>query len=103
MTMIDLLIIALILVFIIDLSGIITEMEKALQKKLKRKVIIRKPFSCSLCMVFWTGLVYLLITGSFTIPMIGYVSLLSFSTPVMKDTLFVLRELILNILGKIEI
>lgn len=99
--MIDLLIITLVLVFIIDLSGIIGEIERMMQKKLQRKVVIRKPLSCSLCMTWWTGLIYILITG-FSIPMLGYVALLSFLTPIFKDMLLVIRELmqkVLNLIG----
>lgn len=101
MKMIDLLIITLILVFIIDISGIITEIERMMQKRLQRKVVIRKPLSCSLCMTWWIGLVYILITG-FSIPMLGYVALLSFLTPIFKDMLLVIRELmqkVLNLIG----
>ena len=99
--MIDLLIITLILVFIIDISGIITEIERMMQKKLQRKVVIRKPLSCSLCMTWWSGLIYILITG-FSIPMLGYVALLAFLTPIFKDMLLVIRELmqkVLNLIG----
>ncbi len=99
--MIDLLIITLILVYILDLSGLIGEMERILQKRLKRKVVIRKPWSCSLCMTFWTGIAYLLATGSFSIPMLGYVCLLSFMTPFFNDMLLTIRELLLRIMNRI--
>lgn len=99
--MIDLLLIACVLVFIIDLSGVITELETFMQKKLKRKVVIRKPWSCSLCMVWWSGLVYLLVTQSFTIPMVAYVGLLAYFTPVISDFMIICRELIIKVLNRL--
>ena len=101
LNLLNLLIIALLWVFVLDLSGFITELETTLQKKLKRKVLIKKPFSCSLCMTFWTGLIYLLATQAFTIPMIGYVALLAFLTPVFNDMLLSIRELLIKIVNKV--
>lgn len=98
MTMINLLIIQLLLVFIIDLSGIIEEAEKMIAKWLKvPKVHIPKPFSCSLCSTWWIGLIYLLIIGQFTIPMIGYVALLAYLTPVSYNFLILVKEALIKI------
>lgn len=98
MTLINLLIIQLLIVFIIDLSGIIEELEKMLAKWLKaHKVHIPKPFSCSLCSTWWIGLLYLIIIGKFTIPMIGYVALLAYLTPVAYNFLLMIKEALLKI------
>lgn len=97
-TMINLLVLTFIIVFIIDLSGIIEEVENMIAKRLKvHKVHIPKPFSCSLCSTWWIGLIYLLIIGQFTIPMIGYVALLAYLTPIWMNVLIALKD----VLGKI--
>lgn len=96
--LLDLLIIQMVIVFIIDLSGIIDELEKMLAKWLKvSKVRIPKPFSCSLCSSWWTGLIYLIIIGQFTIPMIGYVALLAYLTPVAYNFLLMVKEALIKI------
>lgn len=84
----------MIITFILDLSGVVNEIETAFQRRYKRKFLVRKPWSCSLCMTWWVGLIYLLVVGKFTIPMIGLVALLSFMTPVLKDLMLSVRELL---------
>lgn len=92
--LITLLLIQAIIVFVIDLSGFITEMEKILSKKRGKKVLIRKPFSCSLCLSFYAGLLALIITGNITIPLIAYVCLLAFLTPITGEILITLKDLL---------
>lgn len=94
MYIIDLLIIACVMVFILDLSGVVDELERILQKKWKRKVIIRKPWSCSLCMTWWLGLIYLFINKYLSIINIGLVAAFAFLTPLIKDILLSIRELL---------
>lgn len=95
--MLELLCIAVILVFGIDLSGFVDEFSEWIWKKMYPKVKytdwrIPKPFSCSLCATFWVGLIYLLVTGTFSLYMALYVCLLSFLTPVIGSTLLLLKD-----------
>ena len=102
--MIEIIYIAIICVCIIDLSGFIQESEQILKKWLKiqkGEVRIPKPFSCSLCMCFWTGLIYLLCTGQFTFFMIAYVLLISILTPQIKDLIYLFKDTIDFILRSI--
>lgn len=102
--MIEIIYIAIICVVIIDLSGFIQSIEQILKKWLKiqkGEVRIPKPFSCSLCMCFWTGLVYLLFTGQFTFFMIAYVLLISILTPQIKDLIYLFKDTIDFILRSI--
>lgn len=50
-------------VFAIDYCGFLGEIERYLGVFLKSKLPLKipKPFSCSLCMSFWVGLIYLLV------------------------------------------
>lgn len=102
--MLDLLLLTALIVFIIDLSGFVDEIVKRLYDKYIGKgdyhTIIPKlkPFSCSLCMTFWTGLIYLLITAQFNILMISYVALLAFMTPVIGDFLQWVKDLLTKLI-----
>lgn len=93
-----LLILTSIIVFIIDLSGFIDEVERILSKWIKAKVLIPKPFSCSLCISWWIGLLYLLVYGKFTIIWIGYVALLSLLTTTIYNGLLMIRDLLNKII-----
>lgn len=93
MMILKMLILTLLVVFIIDLSGIIEELEVALAKWLKvKKVRIPKPFSCSLCSTWWLLLVMLLIEGRFTLIMIGLSGLFAYLTPVFYQLLLFVKE-----------
>lgn len=87
--MLDLLLLALIITYCIDVSGFWNEISGIISGWLTdgkiKKSFTLKPFSCPLCMTFWCGLAYLLITGTFTIPMVAYVCLLSYLTTVFAD------------------
>lgn len=95
-----LLYIAIILTWIIDVSGIIDSLEKGLSKWLKCKVIIPKPFSCSLCSTWWVSLIYLLFTGNLSLIYVVYITVLCTLTPIITDLFVLLRETLNYIIGK---
>lgn len=69
---IDLLMIAIIVCFIVDISGIIDSVKRMIWKWIFNDKIVYsdfrlKPFDCSLCLTFWCGLIYLFVVGSFSI------------------------------------
>jgi len=106
MTIINLLLIQLIIVFIIDLSGVMNSIKIALSKWLTKGKVAStgfniKPFDCSLCMTFWIGLIYLLITKSFTLPYIAVVAGLSFLTQSANDLLLLIKDLITKVINTI--
>ena len=94
------LLITLIWVFIIDLSGFIPTVEEALSKWLKGNAHIPKPFNCSLCMSWWTNLIYLLCIGKLTLPYIAIVALFAFLTPVFALLFVWVRETLNKLLNK---
>lgn len=98
--LIKLLFLTLIVVFIIDISGIIESTENFLTKILKGKVRIKKPFSCSLCMTWWAGLIFIIYFNQFTLINICAVALFAYLTNVISSLLIFLRELMLSVIGK---
>ena len=91
--------ITFICVYIIDLSGVIDELEDIIGKWLKCKIKIPKPFSCSLCSSWWLGLLYIIIMGKFTILNIAFVAFLSFLTPNIYNILIALKIAIDDLIG----
>ncbi len=73
----NLLLLAVVVVFIVDISGIVDTIKGALSRWLHVKVGRIRPFDCSLCMVWWCGLVYLVIAHRFTLGPVAFVAMLA--------------------------
>lgn len=106
MTYINILLIGLILVFALDVSGFYQEITSVISGwmtngKIKKPIMV-KPFSCSLCMTFWTSLVYVIVLNQFSIPMLAYICLISYLTPVFNDIMVLVRELLKTLIIKIN-
>lgn len=99
----DLLLISIITCFIIDISGIIENMEWYLSKWLGGKVIIPKPFSCSLCSIFWIGLIWIITHGQFTLLNIVFVCLFAALSEEITGMLLIIKHTIHKVLDVIEL
>lgn len=104
MIYLNLLFIALIWVFIIDISGFVDECKRFISKKLTNGTIETKdwslkPFTCSLCMTFWTGLIYLICCNHISIANIALVCLYSYATNWLKDLILSIDSLITKLLN----
>ena len=97
----EILLIQALCVFVIDYTGAVEEMLTPIVKRLTGAKIgtLGKPLSCSLCMSFWLGLIWLLVKGSFTLPYIGFVAVLSALTPVTLDIIWFVRDFLQAIVG----
>ncbi len=93
--MINLLLISAIICYIIDLSGVVDEFKHFLWKRYIKTGdyhnLSLKPLDCSRCVIWWTGLVYILITG-FTLPLLAYVALLSLLSSNISDALILIKD-----------
>lgn len=68
--------------------------------KIKRPIDI-KPFNCSVCMGFWTNLFYIIFTGKFSILIVVFILLLSWSTPILNSILSFLRNAVIKLINTI--
>lgn len=94
----NLLFIQILVCYIIDLSGFIPSLEMSLSKWLKiKQAHIPKPFGCSLCMGWWLGLIYLLVTGQFGLSQIVIVAGLSFFSKHISGLLMWMSELMVKL------
>lgn len=89
------LLITLLMVFIIDISGFIEEIETILGKWLKGKVRIPKPFSCSLCCSWWVNIIYALCSSQLTLINLCIIALFALLTPVFLTLLTLVREILI--------
>ena len=102
---INLLLITLIIVFVIDISGAIEHLVYPLVKrilKIPKTSRIEIPLiSCSLCMTFWSGLIYIICMGEFTLLNLFFVCVCAFLTPHIKDLFILVRDVLTLIQNKI--
>lgn len=102
----DILLIAAVWVFILDVSGFWDEASATVKGWLTGGLVktpfTLKPFSCSLCMTFWSGIVYLLIAGCISIPMLAWVCLCAMLTPRIADLLHLVSDILAKLFNKIN-
>ena len=96
----DLLLLALVVVWIVDVSGWTDTWLGWLSRWLGHTVREVKPFSCSTCMTWWTGIIYLLSTGRFCIPLVAYVAGLAFLAFPLSEIFIFIRETLLKWISK---
>lgn len=101
--MLDTLGIAWLCVFIIDYSGIIQSVEGMIAKAIGfPSVRIPKPFSCSLCSTWWSGLAYLIWTHNISIPHICWVGFCAAITPEINAAIWTFKDIAQIVLRKIK-
>ena len=103
--MIDCLLITIIFVIITDQLNFWEEFSSSLKSLItggKFKSPIRcKILECSCCQSWWVNVIYIIIIDKFTIPMIGYILVLSWSTPIISSVLTLLKNIFLKIINTI--
>ena len=98
---IDIILVALVTIYIVDLSGFTETLLKVISAYKGRKITELKPFSCSLCMVWWVCLIYAAIVGNLTIPVVALIALLSFLSVPFGQLLMLIREALLKVINKL--
>ena len=98
---IDIILVALVTIYIVDLSGFTETWLNILSNYRGRKITGLKPFSCSLCMVWWVCMIFSLVTGECSIPMVAFIALLSFLSVPLGQLLMLIREVFLKVINKI--
>lgn len=101
MTYINLFLISAVICFIVDISGFFDFVRKFVASRMENRYKnltaddIKIPFvTCSLCSVWWAGLIYLIIAGEFTIVNIAYVALLSLCSSNISGFLLSIKDLL---------
>ena len=102
----ELLLLAAIVVYIVDLSGWTQTWLGWLSKFTRRygygPVKELRPLSCSLCMTWWTGLAWALIRDDFSVRIIAYVAALSFLSLTLRELFIFIRETLTNAIARLN-
>ena len=105
----NILLIAVILVIVTDLTGIVEYIKSHLYFHLRGTYDyppswdspIIHLMSCSLCQTWWVGLVYLIVIGQVTIPAIAYLLGIAYLTTTIKDILVLVKEILTKAIDKL--
>lgn len=99
---IDLLMVALITIYIVDISGFTQSWRSLVATKLHiPRLRPLPPFDCGKCMTWWVCLIYAACTGHFTLPVIAYCALLSHLSIPLGEAMIFIRETLTWLLNKI--
>ena len=88
-----------VVVNLIFLSGFPFEIDKMVNKRFPFHHIPAKPFLCSLCMSFWTEIVYLLVTQQFGIFSLMISLFFAYGSEIIQSVIQVTKELLNVCLG----
>ena len=99
----NLFIISIIWVLILDLSGFARTIDKLFYKIFYPKRPFRTdahfpPFDCSLCMTWWSCLIYLIVVNALTLPNIAIALLFAWGTTIEKDIFIFVKDLITKVI-----
>ena len=101
MTYLKLIEITVIVVIIVDISGFIDSIKTLIGKVLGINNVSLKPIDCSFCLNFWASLGYFVIRNELSITAVMVILLLSTMTTIIKDAIYLIRDLIGKIINKI--
>lgn len=107
MITLNLFLISVIWVLVIDLSGFMQAFKRFIGKMLHispelSQNLSLKPFDCSFCMTWWSGLIYLFVINKISFLTITLVLLCSFFTTSTKDFLYLVQDIFSWIINKIS-
>ncbi|MBR2698805.1 MAG: hypothetical protein IKE76_09470 [Clostridia bacterium] len=100
-TYLDLLLLAAVVVYVVDLSGWSDTVTDFASRILGRRVQAVKPLTCSLCMTFWAGLLWALFTHALTLPVVAWICALSYLSQPLGQLAATVREWVVVLLDKI--
>lgn len=101
---IDLLLVALITIYIVDISGFTESWRTALARSLKiSESAMRplKPFDCGKCMTWWVCLIYPICTGDISLGTIAFAALLSHLSNPIGELMIFIREWMIHIIDRL--
>ena len=92
----ELLLVVVVVCFVVDVSGWSDTLIRTVNRWLRRynvgPIEDLQPLTCSLCMVWWTGLAWALIRHAVSLPVVAYIAALASVSFTISETWVFLRE-----------
>lgn len=99
--LIDLILIQIIVVIIIDISGVVSHIESAIARALSLKKVRIHLIECSFCVNHHISVIYLLFNGALSLKSYALVLVLCFLTSITKDLLWGVRDRLVKLVSKL--
>lgn len=102
--MLSIILLALITIYIVDLSGFTESWKSGIATLLGVKVESLKslkPFDCGKCMTWWVCNIGAIVLHNWTLPMVAFIALLSFLSYPMGQMMIFIREALLSLINKL--
>lgn len=93
-TLLSYFIIAVIWTIVVDYLHFFDEIKPILSKIVGFPIKIVKPFSCSVCLTFWSGIIYSIICGGFCLQNIMWLLLISCCCPLILNIIYNVRDIL---------
>lgn len=87
---------AVVVIFIVDCSGFPDTVKRWLGRWLGRNVSSLRPLDCSLCMVWWSCLVYGCCLDGMSVGMLAYIATLSLLAYPLSELMNLVRDMLLR-------
>lgn len=101
-TYIDLLLVAVIAIYIVDVSGFTESWRSWIASRLKvARLKPLPPFDCGKCATWWSCIIFAICKGQFTLETVAFSALLSLLSIPIGQFLIFIREGLIWILNKI--
>lgn len=100
--LLDIFSLTFIVVFIVDISGIVDAIKSFLSHFIGRRVQHLPPIDCSLCMTFWACLVYIIATGHFNIGGLAIVCAASAAASIVHSAIRLVADIIAKLFQTIQ-
>ena len=98
----DLLLVALVTIYIVDVSGFTQSWRDAVARWLKVSALRPlPPFDCSTCMAWWACLIYAVCVGQFNVWTVAFSALMSLLSIPLGQAMIFIREALIWIINKI--
>ena len=99
MVIVNLILIAIIVVFIVDISGAIDSLKSGIKwvltkGKMNGSDYRLKPLDCSVCTNFWCSLIFLLCIEEFTLPYIACVCVICCFLGFLKNAILLVEDML---------
>ena len=99
---IHLILVALVTIYIVDISGFTESWRDALARMLHvSRLRSLKPFDCGKCMTWWVCLIYPICTGDISLGTIAFAALLSHLSNPIGEVLIFIREWMIHIIDRL--
>lgn len=79
------------------MTPLVYDIERFISKKIGGIFKLGKPWSCSTCMTFWIGMIYLIVNCDLTLFNICILLLISISTDIIQEGVRFIQDLIKRI------